>query len=338
MNQWYLADKTDGRAIGPISASQMKRLAAAKHLQPTDRVMLGSGTEWVPAASIKGLFPPAALMPGPRRPLVRGYWYTFGVGTAFGLILGIFIGALTTHLTTGAHGVPTAAMAEVPPQTHREVAPIVDSGSQVTKPVEKDEKPPTPAPLQNGNPPIPAPPPVAKDPAVKLPSDQVAFIKKIELFAQRYGEAPNELAKAASFDKRDAALRKAFPNRALRNWVGVLKSLTVANSNHDVQLWVQLAGTRAIGVRTMEVGTGDPQHFETLVKNGTVLHQQVAQLREGDRVVFSGDFVPGRDRHFSDVSRETTFDFHGRLVHTYSTARSMARPVFLFRFGRIAKD
>lgn len=51
---------------GPVSSSELKQLAATGRLQPTDQVMKEGTSKWVPAGSIKGLFPantPAAPQP-----------------------------------------------------------------------------------------------------------------------------------------------------------------------------------------------------------------------------------------------------------------------------------
>ena len=48
-------------ADSPVSAAQLKQLAVAGQLQPTDMVWQEGVTGWGPAASIKGLFPPSKL-------------------------------------------------------------------------------------------------------------------------------------------------------------------------------------------------------------------------------------------------------------------------------------
>ena len=54
MSQWYYA--VDGNRQGPVSAEQLKRLAASGQLKPTDIVWKEGLTEWTKASSVKGLF------------------------------------------------------------------------------------------------------------------------------------------------------------------------------------------------------------------------------------------------------------------------------------------
>lgn len=365
MSQWYMADKNDGRPIGPVSGAQLKQLVSANRLLPTDLVMPVGGAEWVPASSIKGLFPagaPEGTSAGPRRPATGGMG-SFGAGAAVGLTLGILIGAGAAYLILGTHANPPTAIAQAAPDTHSAVAPAHEPRIVVTPEdpqppappsptLPKDTKPTTPPPEKEARPPSPPPPdkeakpppplvpppaPVIP-PAEKLPAEQLELIKQVGVFAQRFAEAPNELVKDGLPEERDAALRKTLPNRHMDNWVGTLKSLRVANTNLDVEITVQLAGAKSIGVRTMEVGTSDGQHFETLIRHGTPVHEQVSSLKPGDRIVFSGEFVSGGKRYLNEVSRTISTDIFGRQQENHSIAMSMKQPVFMFHFSRIAKE
>src|SRR5665213_798985 len=53
--QWYYA-RNKGR-MGPVSSSELKQLADEGQLQPTDMVLLHGRRTWVPANTVKGLFP-----------------------------------------------------------------------------------------------------------------------------------------------------------------------------------------------------------------------------------------------------------------------------------------
>src|ERR1700693_929119 len=53
--QWYYA-RNKGR-MGPVSSSELKQLADEGQLQPTDMVLLHGRSTWVPANTVKGLFP-----------------------------------------------------------------------------------------------------------------------------------------------------------------------------------------------------------------------------------------------------------------------------------------
>lgn len=63
-NEWHFT--LNGQpADSPVSAAQLKQLAGAGQLQPTDMVWQEGMTGWAPASSIKGLFPQGKLAPVP---------------------------------------------------------------------------------------------------------------------------------------------------------------------------------------------------------------------------------------------------------------------------------
>ena len=53
--EWYYAK--DGKPEGPVSAAQLKQLAASGQLEPTDMVFKVGTKDWAPASSVAGLFP-----------------------------------------------------------------------------------------------------------------------------------------------------------------------------------------------------------------------------------------------------------------------------------------
>ena len=59
--EWYYAAGNERH--GPVSAPDLKKLADAGTLKPTDLVWKDGMADWVPARSIKGLFPTSAAAP-----------------------------------------------------------------------------------------------------------------------------------------------------------------------------------------------------------------------------------------------------------------------------------
>jgi hypothetical protein len=57
-NEWHYT-LNGQQAAAPITATQLKQLAASGQLKPTDLVWQDGMLDWVPAGAIKGLFPPA---------------------------------------------------------------------------------------------------------------------------------------------------------------------------------------------------------------------------------------------------------------------------------------
>ena len=59
--QWFFAkDGSKGKMHGPVSARELKRLAATGGLAPTDRVKRDGMEKSVSARRVKGLFVPPA--------------------------------------------------------------------------------------------------------------------------------------------------------------------------------------------------------------------------------------------------------------------------------------
>ena len=61
-DQWYYS--RNGQRFGPVSAGQLKQLASASQLLPTDALWKEGLKDWVPASSVRGLF--AAETPAKR--------------------------------------------------------------------------------------------------------------------------------------------------------------------------------------------------------------------------------------------------------------------------------
>jgi hypothetical protein len=63
-NDWHFT-RNGQPADTPVSWAQLKQMATAGQLEPTDKVLREDMTGWEPAGSIKGLFPPSKLLPAP---------------------------------------------------------------------------------------------------------------------------------------------------------------------------------------------------------------------------------------------------------------------------------
>jgi hypothetical protein len=62
--QWHYSRR--GKEGGPVSAADLKRMASAGQLSPTDQVWKGGMANWARADTIKGLFDGAAAAPIPQ--------------------------------------------------------------------------------------------------------------------------------------------------------------------------------------------------------------------------------------------------------------------------------
>ena len=66
--EWHYSK--DGKRAGPISASELKRLASTGEIQPSDQIWKQGMKEWVSASSVKGLFTTTSIMVPPPLPAV----------------------------------------------------------------------------------------------------------------------------------------------------------------------------------------------------------------------------------------------------------------------------
>ena len=67
---WFYAHGDEEK--GPVSAEELKKLAASNALAPTDLVWQEGMEEWVPATEVPGLFPGAPAGAGAARPRPGG--------------------------------------------------------------------------------------------------------------------------------------------------------------------------------------------------------------------------------------------------------------------------
>ena len=66
--EWYYSQNSEKR--GPVSGAELKALAASGKLKPTDMIWKEGTAKWLPAQSVKGLFP-AATVPVPAAAVPR---------------------------------------------------------------------------------------------------------------------------------------------------------------------------------------------------------------------------------------------------------------------------
>src|SRR5690242_2110883 len=62
--EWFYAH--EGKEFGPFTTSQLRRLGASWHIQPTDLVWKTGMAKRVPARAVKGLCPEAATAAKPQ--------------------------------------------------------------------------------------------------------------------------------------------------------------------------------------------------------------------------------------------------------------------------------
>lgn len=165
---------------------------------------------------------------------------------------------------------------------------------------------------------VEATPKPAPNTTMPLPEAERALIAAVESYVSRYAAATNELQKSALRTQRRASLASAVKDMRVSDWVGTLKKLTT-DSDGKASISIQLEGS-AISVHT-DIGSPFDRGSDTLVDHGSSLYNKLASLSVGDRVVFTGSFLPGEKDHL----KETSFTESG----------SMTEPEFAMRFSGV---
>jgi hypothetical protein len=158
-------------------------------------------------------------------------------------------------------------------------------------------------------------------PAGKLPipSDQARFERAVLSARTSYNSAANELAAGGIRSSRQQAICNAVINQQASNWVGRIETLT---SNGDGKGVVSLSMTQYIHVATWNNSLSDIRD-NTLIDPTSSMFKQLAALKVGDLVMFSGHFSSSN----TDCVGEKSLTLQG----------SMTSPEFTMRFTSIRK-
>ena len=160
--------------------------------------------------------------------------------------------------------------------------------------------------------------PVPAPAATGMPAAEVAFVTSVQSYVDQYEAAPNELVKTALRTERRTRLSQLLPERQVSSWVGTLKDLST-DSDGKASASITLDGS-AITVHT-DPGNPFKPGSDTSVEHGSPLYNQFAKLTEGEKVKFSGSFLPDERDHL----RETSFTESG----------AMTAPEFVMRFSEV---
>jgi len=155
---------------------------------------------------------------------------------------------------------------------------------------------------------------------IPLPDKETAFIQAIQSAKAAYKEAPNELIKSAIRTQRGKLIQKALGgSRNVSDWIGVLNDMETSSEGKAI-LEIKLEGT------DIQVGTWNntlsDMFDNTLIPQESPVYFAASQLKEGDRVIFSGTFLPSDG---NDYVKESSLTESG----------SMSRPEFIFKFKAI---
>jgi uncharacterized protein len=153
--------------------------------------------------------------------------------------------------------------------------------------------------------------------AGEMPEDERAMINAIYEAMKLYKFGRTEIQQGAARPARAQALCRLLPSRDARNWVGKIYKLSTNGEGRGV-LEVQIAPD--IYVETTNNALSDA-FDHTLIDPQSTLFRALTQLQEGQKIQFSGSFLPSD----TDCFRETSLTLNG----------SITEPAFLMRFRSV---
>ena len=151
----------------------------------------------------------------------------------------------------------------------------------------------------------------------QIPKSQRAFTALIQDFANRYDIAETDFQKGSLRPARKREICKIIRKRKVRKWVGYVSYLSTNNDGYGV-LDIKIAD--GITISTFNNSLSDIDS-NTLIKPSDPVFSQLGQIREGDKVLFSGRFIRGT----ADCIKEKSLTIAGSLTD----------PEFIMRFSNI---
>jgi len=128
------------------------------------------------------------------------------------------------------------------------------------------------------------------------PSDQLQFHQIRAGYAREYNAAKNDILKSEIYNEARQSIYQFVKssNYRLSNWVGEVDSIkTPKGGDHvTVNIVTKLGGIK-VNYTNVAASVKDAVKIaifdERLIKPGSILYNQLSQLKEGDAVVFSGN-------------------------------------------------
>ena len=163
---------------------------------------------------------------------------------------------------------------------------------------------------------------VEENPALAFPTEQQEFISTIEQFSKEYESADNELKKSAIRTKRGEAFKSVLKNsRNFSNWVGIVKTMETTRKG-KANFGVEIEGT---GITLSNMNNELSDMFDnTLIEQNSPLYQTISELKKGDKVFVSGEFL-------KSINNDYIYEL------SMTEGGSMENPDFIVKFKDVKK-
>lgn len=151
-----------------------------------------------------------------------------------------------------------------------------------------------------------------------LPVQQQRFLAAVAHGAERVREG-NEVTVVEARRERRRVICALLGDAPVRNWEGTLSDIDTTLGGEDGMITVRVG-------EDAELRTSNPllagEDERSVIRPGTPAFAEIADLQDGDRVRFSGRFLPGDDGCFDETSLRAR--------------NGMLTPGFVFRFTAVA--
>lgn len=156
-----------------------------------------------------------------------------------------------------------------------------------------------------------------------IPQIQQDFYNVLEQTKKEYKDAPNELKKSAIRTKRGEMIENALgSNLQFSDWIGTVEEMRTTGGGKAI-FQVRLLESK-VDIMTMNNEFSDI-FGNTLIEQSNPLYQIIAELKEGDKVRVSGQFLSSPDN-----------DYVFELSLTESGG--MNRPQFIVNFKKVIAE
>ncbi len=157
---------------------------------------------------------------------------------------------------------------------------------------------------------------------VAPPSAQDRFEQARVALEKAYNDAPNEIKKSAVFNQANETTVKLAGQEGFvaKNWHGVVSQISTDQGGAHAFLVIKSGLGYPVTYKTTQMTAFD---VGTAIRRGTPMYEKLGALSDGDRVVFTAQFIRDRARGLREVS--------------LTEEGSLSEPEFLVKFQDIKK-
>lgn len=151
------------------------------------------------------------------------------------------------------------------------------------------------------------------------PTVEKDFVSTVKDAQNKAKSAENDMQLGGIRAQRDALVCRVMTNKNVSGWIGKVDNIS---SNSDGRGVVSISLSEDVNVKTWNNDISD-YGDHTLITPGSELFEAASQLKEGDVVRFSGNFISDNE----NCIRESSLGIRGKVTE----------PEYIFKFNSIEK-